>query len=89
MSPDSRSTVSSAKTIAYSADDFHFETLEQENGKAVVIKFRLEDPYYNAGDVVVVMNNDDILFHGMIGQLADGWAIATDRRASLLLAKTE
>jgi hypothetical protein len=89
MSPDSRSTVSSAKTIAYSADDFNFETLEQENGKAVVIKFRLEDPYYNAGDVLVVMKNDDILFHGMIGQLADGWAIATDRRASLLLAKTE
>ena len=87
MTPDSRSTISLAKTIAYSVDDFQFETLEQENGKAIVIKFRLEDPYYNAGDVLVVMDDEEIYFHGMIGQIADGCAIATDRRGSLLSAE--
>ncbi len=84
MSPDSRSTISLAKTICFDVSDFEFETLEQQNGNAIVIKFRLEDPYYNAGDVLVVMSNEAIYFHGMIGRIEDGWAIASDRRDSLL-----
>jgi hypothetical protein len=83
MSPDQRSTISLAKTLCYKLEGFDFETLEENDGRAVVIKFRLEDPYYNAGDVLAVMDEEEIPFHGMIGQLADGWAIATDRRSEL------
>jgi hypothetical protein len=83
MSPDSRSTISLAKTLCYKLEGFDFETLEQENGRATVIKFRLEDPHYNAGDVLALMDDEEIPFHGMIGQIADGWAIATDRRSLL------
>jgi hypothetical protein len=83
MSPDSRSNISTAKTLCYKLEGFDFETLEQENGMATVIKFRLEDPYYSAGDVLALMEDEEIPFHGMIGQIADGWAIAADRRSSL------
>jgi hypothetical protein len=83
MSPDSRSNISTAKTLCYKLEGFDFETLEQENGMATVIKFRLEDPYYSAGDVLALMEDEEIPFHGMIGQIADGWATAFDRRSSL------
>jgi hypothetical protein len=71
------------------ADNFSFETVEQENGQATVIRFRLEDPRYQAGDVIVVLSGSDIHFHGMIGSLADGWATAADRRGSLLPATVQ
>lgn len=83
MSPDSRSTVSLAKTLCYKVEGFDFETLEEKNGKATIIKFKLDDPYYNAGDVLALMDGEEIPFHGMIGQIAEGWAIATDPRSGL------
>ena len=84
MSPDSRSSISLAKTLCFLRDGFEYETLEQENNHASVIKFPLEDPQYTAGDVLVIMDKEDIVFHGMIGQITDGFATATDHRASLL-----
>jgi hypothetical protein len=60
--------------------------MQQENGQATVIKFRLDDPRYHAGDVLVVLSGSEIHFHGMIGQIADGFAIASDHRGSLLPA---
>jgi hypothetical protein len=84
MSPDSRSNISFAKTLCFLIDSFDYETLEQENGNALVIKFTLNDPSYNAGDILVLMDKEEIVFHGMIGQISDGYAIASDRRASLL-----
>lgn len=83
MSPDSRSTISLAKTLCYKLEGFEFEALEQENGRATVIRFRLEDPSYNAGDVLALMDGEEIPFHGMIGQIADGWVTAFDRRSQL------
>ncbi|MCA1575617.1 MAG: hypothetical protein LC770_14055, partial [Acidobacteria bacterium] len=47
------------------------------------------DPRYRAGDVLLVLSGIDIHFHGMIGSLAEGWAVATDRRASLLAATVQ
>ncbi|HEY6806441.1 MAG TPA: hypothetical protein VI306_22875 [Pyrinomonadaceae bacterium] len=82
--PDEQRVANNSQTYVVGADDFVFEAVEQENGQATVIKFRLEDPRYHAGDVVVVLSGSDIHFHGMIGQIADGWAIASDRRGSLL-----
>ena len=87
--PDEQRVANNSQTYVVSADDFAFEALKQENGQATVIKFRLEDPKYHAGDVLVVLSGSEIHFHGMIGQLADGWAIASDPRGSLLAATVQ
>ena len=87
--PDSRSQIANSQTLVRGADEFVFETLEQQNGNATVIRFELNDPRYNAGDVLVVLSGTDIHFHGMIGQIADGWAQASDNRGSLLPATVQ
>jgi hypothetical protein len=87
--PEEQRVANNSQTYVTSADDFEFESLEQQNGQAIVIRFKLEDPRYHAGDVLVVLSGSDIHFHGMIGQLADGWAIASDHRGSLLPATVQ
>src|ERR1041384_369535 len=76
--PDEQRVANNSQTYAVDANDFAFEAIKQENGQATVIKFRLEDPRYQAGDVLVVLSGSEIHFHGMIGQISDGWAIASD-----------
>ena len=87
--PDEQRVANNSQTYVADADTFQFETLEHANGQATVIRFRLEDPRYQAGDVLVVLSGSEIHFHGMIGQLADGWATASDRRGSLLAATVQ
>ena len=87
--PDEQRVANNSQTYAVEADDFAFEAIKQENGQATVIKFRLEDPRYQAGDVLVVLSGSEIHFHGMIGQISDGWAIASDHRGSLLPATVQ
>ena len=87
--PNEQKTANNSLTYAVDADTFEFETIEQENGQATVIRFRLEDPHFHAGDVVVVLSGTEIFFHGMIGSLADGYAVAADRRGSLLAATVQ
>jgi len=87
--PDEQRVANNSQTYAVNADDFAFEAIKQENGQATVIKFRLEDPRYQAGDVLVVLSGSEIHFHGMIGQISDGWAIASDHRGSLLPATVQ
>jgi hypothetical protein len=87
--PDEQRVANNSQTYVADADTFQFETIEQKNGQATVIRFRLEDPRYHAGDVLVVLSGSEIHFHGMIGQLADGWAIASDHRGSLLAATVQ
>jgi hypothetical protein len=82
--PDEQRVANNSQTYVVNADDFSYETLEQNNGQATVIRFPMEDRRFHAGDVVVVLSSGEIHFHGMIGRLADGWATATDRRGSLL-----
>ena len=82
-------TATHAQTFTVDADTFEFETIEQENGQATMIRFKLDDPRYHAGDVLLVLSGTDIHFHGMIGKITDGTAIATDRRGSLLPATTQ
>ncbi len=82
--PDEQRIANNSQTYVVDADEFSYDTVEQTNGQATVIRFPLEDTRFHAGDVVVVLSAGEIHFHGMIGRLADGWAIATDRRGSLL-----
>ncbi len=87
--PDEQRVANNSQTYVVDADGFSFEALEQENGQATVIRFRLEDPRYQAGDVLVVLSGSEIHFHGMIGRLAEGWATASDKRGSLLPASVQ
>jgi hypothetical protein len=87
--PDEQRTANNSQTYCVDADKFDYETLEQENGQATVVRFELKNPQYHAGDVVVVLSGGEVHFHGMIGKLADGWATATDRRGSLLPAMVQ
>ena len=87
--PDEQRVANNSQTYVVSADDFSFEMLEQTNGQATVVRFRLPDDRYHAGDILLVLSGTDIHFHGMIGSLSDGWAIASDRRGSLLPATVQ
>jgi len=87
--PDEQRTANNSQTYVVDADSFSYETIEQQNGQAVIVRFPMDDPKFQAGDVVVVLSGSDIHFHGMIGSLADGFATATDRRGSLLPATVQ
>jgi len=87
--PDEQRVANNSQTFLVDADEFVFETIDQENGQATVIRFRLVDPRYHAGDVVVVLSGTEVHFHGMIGSLKEGWATASDRRGSLLPATVQ
>ena len=84
--PDEQRIANNSQTYLVDADSFSFETVEQRNGQATVVRFPLDNPRYHAGDVLLVLSGSDIHFHGMISQIADGWAIASDPRGSLLPA---
>jgi hypothetical protein len=87
--PDEQRVANNSQTYVVEADNFSYETLEQENGQATVVRFQLDNSRFQAGDVVVVLSGGEIHFHGMIGRLAEGWATATDRRGSLLPATVQ
>jgi hypothetical protein len=84
--PDEQRVANNSQTYVVDADEFAFETLEQINGQATAVRFRLSDPRYHAGDMLLVLSGTDIHFHGMIGSMGEGWAVASDKRGSLLPA---
>ena len=88
MSSQRPDYTNTSQTVVVDADTFEFETLEQHNGVATVIRFEVENENVRAGDVVLVLSGTEIHFHGMIGRIEDRQAVATDRRGSLLPAPT-
>jgi hypothetical protein len=76
--------VSFCQTISFNADNFEYETVANENGNATIITFPIDEKLYSPGDVVVVLSDDEIVFHGIIGKIEDGRAYATDPKGSLL-----
>ena len=87
--PEEQKTANNSQTYVVGADEFEFETLEQENGQATVVRFKLEDPRYHAGDILLVLSGSEIHFHGMIGKIGEGYAVASDHRGSLLPATVQ
>lgn len=77
-----------SKTLVFDVNEFLFDTVEQQNGYAVVVRFQVGEPSIKPGDMLVVLSNTDIHFHGMIASVDDGWGTASDRRDSLLPAGT-
>jgi hypothetical protein len=86
---ESQRTATHSQTLVVDAESFTFETLEQKNGQATVIRFQMDDRRYYAGDVLLVLSGTDIHFHGMIGRTGDGFGIASDPRGSLLPATVQ
>ena len=87
--PDPQRTATHSQTLVVDAETFTFETLEQKNGQATVIRFPIDDVRYYAGDVLLVLSGTDIHFHGMIGMTEDGFGVASDPRGSLLPATVQ
>jgi hypothetical protein len=84
--PDEQRTANNSQTYLVDADAFSFETMEQQNGQATVVRFQVDNSRYHAGDVLLVLSGSEVHFHGMISQISDGWAVASDCRGSLLPA---
>ncbi|MBP6004369.1 MAG: hypothetical protein KA746_13120 [Pyrinomonadaceae bacterium] len=78
--------VAFCQTLSFNADTFEYEAVASENGNATIIKFPLDQKLYSPGDVVVVLDNEEITFHGIIGKIEDGYAYASDPKGSLLPA---
>ena len=87
--PESQRTATHSQTLVVDAETFSFETLEQENGQATVIRFPMDVVRYYAGDTLLVLSGTDIHFHGMIGKTEDGFGTASDPRGSLLPATVQ
>lgn len=86
MPEQGRSEISNSQTLVIDFNDLNYEAVEQQNGIATVVKFKLENPGVSAGDVLLVLAGEDIQFHGFIGGIENGWGIATDRNGSSLPA---
>jgi hypothetical protein len=78
--------VAFCQTMSFNADTFEYESVTQENGNATIIKFPVDEKLYSPGDVVVVVDKDEVRFHGIIGTIEDGYAFASDPKGSLLPA---
>ena len=76
--------VSFSQTLSFNADTFEFEAVSNDNGNATVIKFSVDEKKVSPGDVTVVLSGEDIVFHGLIGKIEDGYAYASDPKGSLL-----
>ncbi|MGH9937078.1 MAG: hypothetical protein ACREAM_12575 [Blastocatellia bacterium] len=75
-----------SQTLVIDAEEFAFESVEQHNGIATVVKFKLDNPGVRLGDVLLILAGTDIQFHGFIGRIEDGYAIAADPNGSMLPA---
>jgi hypothetical protein len=80
------SEVSFCQTLSFDSKTFDYDSVEQSNGNATVIKFEVDQSEVSPGDVIVVMDEGEIVFHGMVGAIEDGTAIASDPKGSLLPA---
>jgi hypothetical protein len=88
MSNNQQNQTTQSQTLVAQAGEIQFEPLEQQNGMATVIRFKIENEDARAGDILLVLSGTDIQFHGFIGKIEDGWGVAMDRTGSALPAVT-
>jgi hypothetical protein len=84
--PDNTNQPTNSQTLVIDFPELTYEPIEQENGVATVVRFKLDNPGVQPGDVLVVLSGEDIQFHGFINNVADGWATAADKHGSTLPA---
>ena len=83
------SEVAFCQTLSINVNNFEYETVSQENGNSTVIKFDIDESMYSPGDVIVLLDDSEIVFHGLIGKIEDGFAFASDPKGSLLPATVQ
>lgn len=83
------SEVSFCQTMSFAAEGFEYETVNHENGNATMIKFAVDEKRCSPGDVVVVLDGEEIVFHGVLGKIENGEAYAYDPKGSLLPATVQ
>ena len=79
--PDEQRVANNSQTYVADADSFELRLGTRERS-GDCDQVQAGGPRYHAGDVLVVLSGSEIYFHGMIGQLSDGWAVASDHRGS-------
>lgn len=84
--PQDRNQTTNSQTLVINTEEFSYDVVEQRNGIATVVKFKLDNPDVQSGDVLLVLDGEEIQFHGFIGGIEDGWAVAADRNGSALPA---
>ena len=84
--PEEQKQNLNSQTLVIDEDQFTFITMEQRNGIATTVQFKIENPDVRASDVLLVLSGTEIRFHGFISKIEDGWATATDRGGSMLPA---
>ena len=84
--PDNQKQYPYSQTLVIDEEQFTFDTLEQYNGIATVVRFKVDNPEVKPGDVLLILSETEIHFHGLIGKIEDGWAIASDKNGSRLPA---
>jgi hypothetical protein len=79
---------SSTQTFYADLSDLPFEMVEQELGYATVIRFSVPNEAIQMGDTLVVLDGQEVRFHGIINSVdQEGWAVASDRRGSSIPLK--
>jgi hypothetical protein len=77
-----------SRTICAEISHLSFEIVEHNLGYATVIRFNIPDETIRMGDTLVVLEGQEIRFHGIIhSSEKDGWAVACDRRESRIPLK--
>ena len=84
--PDNSQPVNS-QSLVIDFEELNYETIEQTNGQATHIRFKVDNPRVIPGDVLVVLAGEEIHFHGFINNVTDGWATAADLHGSQLPAR--
>jgi hypothetical protein len=83
--PDFDRLLGNLQTFFVDVSDLRFETVEQNQGNSTVIRFHMPDQPLMRGDILVILREQEILFHGMIRTVEhEGWAVASDTRGSRL-----
>ena len=77
------------QTLSFNTETFEYDVVAADNGNATIIKFPIDEKLYSPGDVVVVLDDSSVKFHGIIGKIEDGLAYASDPQGSLLPATVQ
>ena len=84
--PEEQNQNLNSQTLVIDEEQFTFITVEQRNGIATTVRFKLENPEVKPGDVLLVLSGSEIRFHGFINRIEALWATASDPAGSMLPA---
>ena len=75
-----------SQTLVINVADFGYRTEEHANGFATRVRFKIDNPRVSPGDVLLILSGSDLVCHGLIGGIENGYGVATDRSGSQLPA---